>query len=151
MVIKTKRFHKSRKHSGSRKYKTMKGGSNMPHIKQNVGKGFKNRIPAAFSIINNSINSNRRQDPRLCIFKNKFYKNKALTKKKLAISAPQNLKITSSRNQLSGHFNGSKFYFHKNNQPSQVGMVREFEYDPGAHYQGNSPMQPTGKIIENEV
>ena len=54
----------------------MKGGNYVPH-----------RKPDRFLKINENINSKRRKDP-LRFFKNKYYKNKALTHKKATISPP---------------------------------------------------------------
>ena len=77
MVIKTKR----KSQVASRKSKTMKGGnSHMPHQKP--------RPPRTFSIINSRIASQRAQNPRFSFLKNKFWKQKALAQKKLAISKP---------------------------------------------------------------
>ena len=100
----------------------MKGGGN--HIQQH-----RKSIPHAFSRIGHNINTKRAQNTRFGFLKNKFWKAKALEQKKLEISSPTNLRITSSQNQQSGHFNGSKFVFHHNNQPSQVTMVPEVQYN----------------------
>jgi hypothetical protein len=139
MVVKTKR----KSQVASRKYKTLKGGSNIP--KQGL------KVPSAFGRINNSIAYKKAQNPRFGFLKNKFYNKDKLRLKKTEISAPTNLKMISTANSLSGHFNGSKFYFHKNNQPSQVKMVQETEYNPVEHRLGGTPTRFTGKMIENEV